>query len=173
MVTTVNSASSRAGVSVFSVAHELQPVPRHTWNARNTMMSRLQQHQQPHKEGSALCHRVTLDSVVPARTDTVHRCPTGKAVGGPQQAPQRRPPTNDNKTQTSLLTNVLSATGVIIHLESYMVAEQVPETGDLRRDVVELRERTRRQQGRSGEVLDHEDDRAERRNPSLRRRSLR
>ena len=87
-------------------------------------MSRLQQHQQPHKEGLALCHRVTLDFVahwwVPARTPTVHGCPTGKAVGGPQQAPQRRPPTNNNKTQTSLEPNVFSATGVIIHLESYI-----------------------------------------------------
>ena len=50
-----------------------------------------------------------------------------------------------------------------------MVAELVPETGDLRRDVVELRERTRRQQGRSGEVPDHQEDRAEKRNPSPRR----
>ena len=36
------------------------------------MMSRLQAHQQPHQEGLALCHRVTLDSVahrwVPAMT---------------------------------------------------------------------------------------------------------
>ena len=46
-------------------------------------------------------------------------------VGGrPQRAPQRRPPTNDNKTQTSHETNVLSATGVVIHLESYMVTEK-------------------------------------------------
>ena len=53
-----------------------------------------------------------LDSVahgwVPARTPTVHRCPTGKAVGGPTQPPRRRPQTNDNKTPTSLKTNVLS-----------------------------------------------------------------
>ena len=41
-----------------------------------------------------LCHRVTLDSAahwwVPARTPTVHRCPKGKALGGPTQASQRR-----------------------------------------------------------------------------------
>ena len=49
----------------------------------------------------------------------------------------------------------------------------VPEFGDLRRDFVELRERTRRQQSRSGEVPDRQKDRAEKRNPSLRRRSLR
>ena len=58
--------------------------------------------------------------VGPARTPMVHRCPRGKAVGGPQQALQRRPPTNDNNTQTSLETNVLSATGVMINLESFM-----------------------------------------------------
>ena len=111
------------------------------------MMSRLQAYQQPHQEGLALCHRVTLDSAahwgVPARTPTVHRCPKGKALGGPTQASQRRPPTNDNTTRTSLKTNVLSSASADTHLESYMVAEPVREAGDLRRDVVKLRERTR------------------------------
>ena len=67
-------------------------------------------------------------------------------------------------TKKSIELNVLSGTGVAIHFESYMVAEPVPETGDLRRDVVELRERTRRQQGRSGEVSNHQNDQAEKRN---------
>ena len=92
------------------------------------MMSRLQQHQHPLTERLALCHRATLDSVahrwVPARTPTVHRCQTGKVVGGPTLPPRRRPTTNDNKTQTSLKTNVLSATSVVTHLGTYMVAEQ-------------------------------------------------
>ena len=43
--------------------------------------SRLQQHQQPHQEGLAQYHRVTLDSVahqwLPGRISMVHRCPTG------------------------------------------------------------------------------------------------
>ena len=54
-------------------------------------MSRLQQHQQPHKEGLALCHRVTLDTVA-------HRWVPARAVGGPQQGPQRQLPTSNNKT---------------------------------------------------------------------------
>ena len=36
-------------------------------------------------------------------------------------------------TQTSVKTNVLSATSADTHLETYMVAEPVRETGDLRR----------------------------------------
>ena len=41
-----------------------------------------------------------------------------------------------------------------------MVAEPVRETGDPRR-VVELREQTRRQKSRSGDVLDHQEDHLE------------
>ena len=87
------------------------------------MMSRLQQHQQPHKEGLALCHRVTLDSVahprVPVRTPTVHWCPTGKAVGGPHQAPQDDHRQTTTRHRQGLEANVLSATSAATHLESY------------------------------------------------------
>ena len=80
----------------------------------------------------AHCHRVTLDSVahwwVPARTPTVHQCFHGGrpwvARGLPDTRSTRRPPTNDNKTQTSLESNVLSQPGADRHLESHMVAEQ-------------------------------------------------
>ena len=95
--------------------------------------------------------------------------PDREGRGWPTTSSTRRPPTNDNKTHTTLETNLLSATCVIIHLESYMVAEPVPETGDLLRGTVELRERTRRQQGRRGDVPDHQGDRAEKRNPATRR----
>ena len=43
------------------------------------------------------------------------------------------------------------------HFETYMVAKPVRETEDPRR-VVELRERTRRQQSRSGDVPDYQED---------------
>ena len=60
----------------------------HVERERNEhMMSRLQAHRQPHQEGLALCHRVTLDSVahqwVPKRTQTVHRCPNREGRGCP------------------------------------------------------------------------------------------
>ena len=42
--------------------------------------------------------------VGPGRTPTVHRCPKGKAVGGPQQTTSD----NERQTTTSLETNVLS-----------------------------------------------------------------
>ena len=78
--------------------------------------SRLQQHQQPHQEVLALCHRVTLDSEahqwVPARTPTVHWCPTGKAVGGPQQAlrDDSRQTTRQTLSQTCFHKQVQSDT---------------------------------------------------------------
>ena len=74
--------------------------------------SRLQQHQQPRHQGLALCHRVTLDSVahhwVLARTPTVHRCPTGKAVLGGRDVSRQT-------TKTSLESNVSSQTGAVRH----------------------------------------------------------
>ena len=53
--------------------------------------------------------------------------------------------THDKRQQNrqGLETNVLSATNVDTHLEPYMVAEQVRETGDLRLDVLKVRERIR------------------------------
>ena len=118
---------------------------------------------------------VTLDSVahwwVPARTPTVHQCPQGKAVGGPTHAP--RDDHRQHDKDKSLRLMCFQETGVDTHLESYVVAEPAPQTGDLRRDVVKRREQTRRQQCRSGEVPDHQEDRAEKRNQSSRRRSTR
>ena len=94
---------------------------------RKPHMSRLQQ-DQPHKEGLALRHRVTLDSEahqwVLARTPTVHRCRTGKAVGGPQPAPR-----DDHRQTTTRQRQVLSHTcfqGVVKHLESYNLALSAP-----------------------------------------------
>ena len=99
----------------MSVKHD------HKHERKTHIMSRLHQHQQPHQEGLALCHRVTLDSVahpwVPTRTPTVHRYPKGKALGGPTPAPR-----NDDRQTTARQrqvssSNVLSETGVVIHLE--------------------------------------------------------
>ena len=60
--------------------------------------------------------------------------------------------------QTGVKTNVrYKQPRADSHLESYMVAELVRETRDLRR-VVELREQTRRQKSRSGDVPDHQED---------------
>ena len=91
-------------------------------------MSRLQEHQQPHQEGLALCHRVTLDSMahrwVLARTPTVHRCPTGKAVGGPQPVPRDNSRQTTTRQRQALSPTCDTTPGVIIHLESYVVAEQ-------------------------------------------------
>ena len=69
--------------------------------------------------------------VGPGRTPTVHRCPEGKAVGGPQLVARQ----TIVRQTTSLETNVLSVNrrldkravqqpGADSHLESYMVAEQ-------------------------------------------------
>ena len=44
------------------------------------------------------------------------RCPTGKAVGGPQTSSTRRLPTNDSQTRTDLESNVFSQTGAARHL---------------------------------------------------------
>ena len=67
----------------MSVKHDLEH------ERKEHMMSRLQQHQQPHKEGLALCHRVILDfcgPLVGPGKDT-HGTPEPlrrKAVGGPK-----------------------------------------------------------------------------------------
>ena len=110
----------------MSVKHD------HEHERKALMMSRLQQHK-PHQEGSALGHRVTLDSVahrwVPARTPTVHLCPEKESRGWPDTSSTRRPPTNDNTTKTFLESNVLSATGVVIHLEPYTCSISVKALG--------------------------------------------
>ena len=56
-IESLNSASSKYSQLHMSVKHD------HERERKEHMMSRLQQHQQPHKEGLALCHRVILDSV--------------------------------------------------------------------------------------------------------------
>ena len=101
-------------------------------------MSRFKE-QQPHKERLALCHRISADFValpwVPTRTPTEHWCLTKQAVGGLQRGPQRRPPTNDNKE--ALRQTCFQQKGVILHLESCMVAEMTLEIRNIRNDVVE------------------------------------
>ena len=87
--------------------------------------------------------------------------PRRKAVGGPT-APRR----NDRQTthnRQGLETNVLRSDQVLrnvyshnVDLDSDMVAEPVRETGDPLR-VVELRDQTRRQKSRSGDVPDHQE----------------
>ena len=64
------------------------------------------------------------------RTPTVHRCPKGKAVGGPQQTTSDERPSDNDMPRTNVLsgkqvqTDVLSAkTGVDRHLYTCMVAE--------------------------------------------------
>ena len=99
MVTTVSlTSASVEQVCKYSQLH-MSVKHDHAHERKAHIVSRLQQHQQPHKEGLALCHRVTLESVahwcVPARTPTVHRCPKGKAVGGPTQAPRDDHPQHD------------------------------------------------------------------------------
>ena len=58
------------------------------------------------RQGLALCHRVTLESVahwwVPARTPTVHWCPDREGCGRRTTASTTRRPTNDNTTKTGL-----------------------------------------------------------------------
>ena len=140
----------------MSVKHD------HEHERKAQMMSRLQ-HQQPHKEGLALCPRVILDSVahcwVSARTPTVHQCLHG---GRPWVARHKLHETTTDKRQHDkdkvLRQMCFQETGVDTHLQSYMAAEPVREAGDLRRDVVKLREQTRRQQSRSGDVPDHQED---------------
>ena len=87
-------------MSVFSVAHELQPVVNTSLDTRGTRA------------------QGTHDVTTPSTPTTTHNkeghprytgAQTGKAAGGPQQLPRRRPQTNDKKTPTSLKTSVLSA----------------------------------------------------------------
>ena len=123
------NASSREGVLVFSVAskrvshdfdhdHEHEN-DHHTTTRFNPTRRRVGSLPQGHSG-------LWGTPVGPGRTPTVHRCPKGKAVGGPQLVPRQ---TTDRQT-TSLETNVLSASrrqdkravqqpGADSHLESY------------------------------------------------------
>ena len=58
-----------------------------------------------------LCHRVTLDCgtlMGPDRTPTVHRCPKGETVGGPQQLPRHDDRQTTPRQRQDLATNMLS-----------------------------------------------------------------
>ena len=90
----------------MSVKHD------HEHERKEHMMSRRQQHQQPHKEGLALWHRVTWSLWHTGGSRQGHPRYTSASS-------TRRLPTDDHKTETSLGSNVLSATGVVRHLESY------------------------------------------------------
>ena len=114
----LNSASSRAEVKVFSVAHE--------------RVSHDHEHEHDHhtttRKGLALCSHITLDvispPVGPSKDTHGTRGPVrGKAVGGPTTSSTRRPPTNDRQTTTSLELNVrYQQPGADRHLESYMAS---------------------------------------------------
>ena len=79
----------------MSVKHD------HEHERKEHMMSRLQHHQQPHGEGLALFHRVTLDSVAhqvgPGKDTHGTPVPDREGRGWPATSSTRRPPTNDNK----------------------------------------------------------------------------
>ena len=118
-----------------------------------------------HAKGWRFCSHITLDVTaplwVPARTPTVHG---GPYAGRPWVA-RRQATTRDDQTTTSLKTNVrinnqvLTDTWNLTWLRSSAT-------------ITWQTSRTRRQQGRRG-VPDHQEDRAEKRNPPLRRRSTR
>ena len=97
------------------------------------MISRLQVHQQPHTTRADVLPHTESPWTLWHTGGTRQRHPrhtsaqTGKALGGPQQLPRRRPQTNDNQ-QVSRLT-CFQRNQVLTHLEFYTVAELVPETG--------------------------------------------
>ena len=108
---------------MFSVAHERETRP----------LLRTRRHRQEHtptntKKGLAFCHRVhpglcgTL--VGPGKDTHTPVFSTEEGRGWPEVNSTVRPTTNDNKTKTSLESNVLSQPGAVRQLESYMVAEQ-------------------------------------------------
>ena len=123
-------------------------------------MSRLQAHQQTHNKGWrfatespwTLWHTGGFRQGHPRYTSA----PAEEGCGWPDTSSTRRPTTNDNTTDKVLRQTCFQRNQVLTHLETYMVAEPVRETRDLRR-IVKLR-----QQGRSGEVPNQE-DRAEKR----------
>ena len=96
-IESLNSASSRAGVSVFSVAHErVSHDHQHEHEHDHHTTTRIQ----PTRKGLALCH-ITLDVAAPPvgpgkDTQGTRRPLRGKAVGGPTTSHDtRRPPDND------------------------------------------------------------------------------
>ena len=105
----------------FSVANERGTLPR----------LRTRRHRQEHtptniKKGwrcaTELSWTLWHTGGSPARTPTVHQCLRGGRPWVARSKSTVRRPTNDNKTQTSLESNVLSQPGADRHLESYILA---------------------------------------------------
>ena len=97
----------------MSAAHD------HEHERTEHTMSRLQ----PTHNGLALCHRVILDSGahqwVQGRTPTAHRCPKGKAVGAPTQAPRQDDRQTTTRQQTGLSRTCFQETSADRHLYTY------------------------------------------------------
>ena len=120
----MNSASSRAGVLVFSVAHKrVSHDHEHEHEHDHHTTSRLQPTRQ--RVGSLPRSHPGLwgTPVGPGRTPTVHRCPKGKAVGGPHETTSDRRQNDTDKRQDKRAfseTGVdCNGPGVDTHLESY------------------------------------------------------
>ena len=144
----------------MSVTHDHE----HERTERKT--SRLQPTHTPRVGSSPQSHPGLCGTpVVPARTPTVHRCPNREGRGWPDKVHDK---TTDTRQRQVSRQTCFQPPGDDTHLETYMVVEPVRETGDLRRDVVKLRE-----QSRSGDFPNHQEDRSEKRNRSPRRRSPR
>ena len=106
----LNSASSRAGVFVFSVAHQrVSHDHEHEHRHDHHTTSRLQPTRQ--RVGSLLRGHPGLwgTPVGSGRTPTVHRCPKGKAVGGPHETTSDRRQNDTDKRQDK---RAFSETGV-------------------------------------------------------------
>ena len=160
----LNSASSRAGVFVFSVAHQRvshdhEHEHRHRHDHHTT--SRLQPTRQ--RVGSLLRGHPGLwgTPLCSGRTPTVHRCPKGKAVGGPHETTSDRRQNDTDKRQdkrafsevrtgqrdrVDCTDQVLTHTLGILHGSGVQFV-QAADHGE----AAEPRGRERRQQSRSGE----------------------
>ena len=113
-----SSASCRAGVSVFSVAHERVSRPR-----PRTRLSHYIKTPTNTAMGWLLCHRVILGSVArpvgPGKDTHGTRGPVrGKAVGGPTTSHDTRRTTRHTSSKRA------SQPGADRHLKTNMVAEQ-------------------------------------------------
>ena len=58
----------------------------------------------------------------PSRTPTVHRCPKGKAVGGPHETTSDKNDTDKRQDKRAFSETGVDCTDQVLHLESYMVA---------------------------------------------------
>ena len=87
-----------------------------TSTTTNTTITLLQDSNQ-HDNGLALCLRVILDSEAHPWVQAGHPRYTGARKGRPWVAHTRRPPTDDQTTQTGVKTNVLSTRQVLMVLD--------------------------------------------------------